>query len=124
MIANTGDDDAGHVGDRLRQRGYELELCYRDTDEAPIELDGVDVIVLLGSDWSVYWDKVANHVERESDAIRRAAASDLPVLGICYGGQLMSHALGGSVERAEVTEIGWFDVDIGRPSAGAPWPLV
>ena len=122
VIANTGDDDAGHVGDRLRQRGYDLELCYRDTGDSPIDLAGVDVVVLLGSDWSVYWDKVANHVERESDAIRRAAASDLPVLGICYGGQLMSHALGGSVERAEITEIGWFDVASDDPALAPPGP--
>jgi GMP synthase-like glutamine amidotransferase len=120
VIANTGDDDAGHVGDRFRQRGYALELCYRDIGDAPIDLDGVDVVVLLGSDWSVYWDKVANHVDRESEAIRRAAASDLPVLGICYGGQLMSHALGGSVERAEITEIGWFDVTSADPTLAPP----
>jgi GMP synthase-like glutamine amidotransferase len=123
VIANTGDDDAGYVGDRFRQHGYELELCYRDSGDGPIGLDDVDVIILLGSDWSVYWDKVANHVERESDAVRRAAASDLPVLGICYGGQVMSHALGGSVERADITEIGWFDVasDDAALTPPGPW---
>ena len=109
MVANSGDDDAGHVGERLRQRGFELAVFHRD-GEGDIDLDGVDLVVLLGSDWSVYWEKVSNHVHRESDAVRRAADADLPLLGICYGGQLMSHALGGSVEPALRTEIGWFDV--------------
>lgn len=109
MIANAGDDDAGHVGDRLRQRGFDLVTFHREGD-GTIDLDGVDLVVLLGSDWSVYWDRVSNHVERESDAVRRAAEADVPVLGICYGGQLMSHALGGSVEAALRTEIGWFEV--------------
>jgi GMP synthase-like glutamine amidotransferase len=109
VIANAGDDDAGHVGERLRQRGYELEIFHRE-GEGTIDLDGVDLVVMLGSDWSVYWEKVSNHVERESDAVRRAAEADVPVLGICYGGQLMSHALGGTVERAHRTEIGWYDV--------------
>lgn len=109
MVANAGDDDAGHVGERLRQRGFDLETFHRE-GEGTIDLDGVDLVVLLGSDWSVYWDRVSNHVERESDAVRRAADADLPLLGICYGGQLMSHALGGSVEPALRTEIGWFEV--------------
>ena len=109
MIANRGDDDSGHVGARLAQRGFEIEIFHRD-GEGELTLEGADLVVLLGSDWSVYWQQVANHVDRESAAVRAAAASDLPVLGICYGGQLMSHALGGSVERANRTEIGWFDV--------------
>ena len=56
VLANTGDDDPGYVGERLRERGFDLELCYRD-DDSPIDLDDIDVVVLLGSDWSVYWDK-------------------------------------------------------------------
>jgi GMP synthase-like glutamine amidotransferase len=121
VIANRGDDDAGHVGERLRQRGFVIEVFHRDGD-GEIALEGFDLLVMLGSDWSVYWERVANHVERESDAVRRAAASDLPVLGICYGGQLMSHALGGSVERAPVVEIGWFDVESDDPDLAPPGP--
>ena len=30
MVANSGDDDAGHVGERLRQRGFELAVFHRD----------------------------------------------------------------------------------------------
>jgi GMP synthase-like glutamine amidotransferase len=110
MVANRGDDDAGYVGERLEQRGFALEVFHRDA-EGPLEIAGHDIVVLLGSDWSVYWDQVNKQVERESAAVRQAAEADVPVLGICYGGQLMSHALGGAVEKADVSEIGWFDVD-------------
>lgn len=121
VIANRGDDDAGHVGARLTQRGFELEIFHREGD-GEVALYDVDLLVMLGSDWSVYWEQVANHVERESEAIRAAAANDLPVLGICYGGQLMSHALGGSTERAERTEIGWFDIDSDDHGLAPPGP--
>lgn len=121
VIANSGDDDAGHVGDRLRQRGFELAVFHRD-GSGDIDLDGVDLVVLLGSDWSVYWERVSNHVDRESDAVRRAADADLPLLGICYGGQLMSHALGGSVEPALRTEIGWFEVHSQDAELAPPGP--
>jgi GMP synthase-like glutamine amidotransferase len=110
VVANSGDDDAGYVGERLRQRGFELETVYRDKDE-PLSHEGADLVVLLGSEWSVYWERMAQPVEREAALIRSARDADVPLLGICYGGQIMSHALGGSVERSDVVEIGWFDVD-------------
>lgn len=122
VIANRGDDDSGHVGERLQQRGFDLEIFHRD-GEGEIALGGFDLLVMLGSDWSVYWENVSNHVERESAAVRAAADADTPVLGICYGGQLMSQALGGSTERAERAEIGWFEIDSDDPELAptGPW---
>jgi GMP synthase-like glutamine amidotransferase len=112
VVANSGDDDAGYVGERLVQRGYELVVGYRDEPGAlPGNLDGFDVVVLLGSDWSTYWEHVRDEVERESALVREASVRDLPTLGICYGSQLMAQALGGSVQRAARTEIGWFTLD-------------
>lgn len=40
----------------------------------------------------------------------------IPVLGICYGSQLMSYVLGGSVQTAPVSEYGKTEVDIDRSS--------
>jgi GMP synthase-like glutamine amidotransferase len=42
--------------------------------------------------------------------IRGAVAADIPVLGHCLGGQLMSRALGGIVRANPVKEIGWGQV--------------
>jgi len=53
--------------------------------------------------------------------IRAAAVAAVPVLGHCLGGQLMSKALGGSVTRAAVKEIGWGAVDVLENSAAADW---
>ena len=39
--------------------------------------------------------------------IRDAVSKNIPVIGHCLGGQLMSKALGGSVTRNPVKEIGW-----------------
>ncbi len=48
--------------------------------------------------------------------IRSGVAADVPVLGHCLGGQLMSAALGGAVSRNPVKEIGWGEVVV----AGVP----
>ena len=47
--------------------------------------------------------------------IRAAVAADVPVIGHCLGGQLLSRALGGTVSRNPVKEIGWGAV---RPEQG------
>lgn len=122
VIANKGDDDSGYVGERLQQQGYELVIGHRDQDDLPASLDGVDLVVMLGSDWSVYWDHVRDDVERESALIKGAVDDDVPVLAICYGAQLLSHALGGSVERAHSVEIGWFDVATSDEALVPPGP--
>lgn len=41
--------------------------------------------------------------------IRDAVRADIPVLGHCLGGQLLSHALGGEITPSPNKEIGWGD---------------
>ncbi len=41
----------------------------------------------------------------------------IPILGICYGSQLMAHMLGGSVKTAPVSEYGKTEVDVDKSSA-------
>ncbi|MFZ0324693.1 MAG: gamma-glutamyl-gamma-aminobutyrate hydrolase family protein [Actinomycetes bacterium] len=123
VIANTGDDDAGYVGERLRGRDVELVIGYRDSPGGlPSTLDGFDLVVMLGSDWSTYWEHLADEVERESALVREAGVRDLPVLGICYGAQLLAHALGGAVHPAQRTEIGWFTLDTEDENLAPPGP--
>lgn len=45
------------------------------------------------------------------DLIRQSVAHDIPVIGHCLGGQLMSKALGGAVSRNPVKELGWGTVE-------------
>ncbi|MCC7182982.1 MAG: type 1 glutamine amidotransferase [Rhodocyclaceae bacterium] len=55
------------------------------------------------------------------DLIRSAVAADKPVLGHCLGGQLMARALGGSVSRNPVKEIGWGEVMVEPGPAADDW---
>jgi GMP synthase-like glutamine amidotransferase len=53
--------------------------------------------------------------------IRDAVARDIPVLGHCLGGQLMSRALGGSVRKNAVKEIGWGEVSVSGNTEARAW---
>jgi GMP synthase-like glutamine amidotransferase len=53
--------------------------------------------------------------------IRQAVGKNIPVIGHCLGGQLMSKALGGRVTRNPVKEIGWCQVDAEDAPVAATW---
>lgn len=60
--------------------------------------DQYDGIVLSGSTASVYDDEHASWVEPQSRLVRRCIDDEVPLLGICFGHQLVHAALGGTVE--------------------------
>ena len=53
--------------------------------------------------------------------VRDAVDARVPLIGHCLGGQVMSRALGGTVTRAPITEIGWLDVETTSDPAAADW---
>lgn len=71
-----------------------------------------DVIVPLGSRWSVYDDALRRGwVGAEMTMVRDATAAGVGVLGVCFGGQLVAQALGGTVGRSPQPELGWHLID-------------
>lgn len=123
LLCNYYDADPGFVGERFRQHGYSFTECHRERRATWPSLDGHDLVLSLGSDWSVYWPHVESEVAAEAALIRSAHDQGIPVFGICYGNQIMSHALGGTVERAREPEIGWYEIvsDIPEVIAPGPW---
>lgn len=123
LIANSNDADAGFVGDRFRSHGFAFDECHREHPAEWPQLDGRDLVLLLGSEWSVYWPEVAHNVAAESAVIHEAVRRGVPVFGICFGNQVLAHALGGSVQRASEPEVGWMTVasDIPDTIAAGPW---
>jgi GMP synthase-like glutamine amidotransferase len=55
------------------------------------------------------------------DLIVKAVRADIPVLGHCLGGQLISKALGGAVCKSPVKEIGWGKVKVAGGTAASRW---
>ena len=79
LIANAVDADAGFVGERFRHHGYSFDECIRERPEEWPALDGHDLVLLLGSEWSVYWPEVAEYVAAETALIREAQCSGVAV---------------------------------------------
>jgi GMP synthase-like glutamine amidotransferase len=122
VVGNESEPDVGQVGRRLSDRGVSLAPWAREHPEEWDELDELDLLVLLGSDWSVYWDHVDAAVAAEQELVRQAHAFGVPVLAICFGAQVVASALGGSVARCPNPEIGWCAIESDQPRiASGPW---
>jgi len=120
FIAHEADVAPGYIGDAAVARGFTVERFDVWTADPPDPQD-YDLIVPLGSAESAYDDRVA-WLAGELDLIRRAAASRVPLFGICFGAQVVARALGGEVRPAARPEVGWFSVDTAAENVIAPGP--
>jgi GMP synthase (glutamine-hydrolysing) len=101
--------DASHGAAHTR-RNFRREL---DADLVEFEVtDGdlpsgfdFDAVVITGSRASVYWDR--EWIPPLLDYVAAADNRGLPILGVCYGHQVLAAALGGQVEPMGEYEIGY-----------------
>ena len=79
-------------------------------------------IVSLGHDLGAA-DLHVPAVAAEHDLLERAVAREVPVLGLCFGGQVLAAVLGGHVGPAPVPELGWHEIETDDPSVvpAGPW---
>ena len=97
----------GYLGDFLDNQDIPWELVCIDANRpVPSNVDEVSGLVFMGAAVSVN-DRLS-WIEAEMDLIRQAYKAGVPMMGICFGGQLISKALGGEVTRGEGMEIGWY----------------
>lgn len=81
------------AGMGLRPAQCQVVSVHRGQSLPP--LHGIGAIVITGSAAMV--TDHSDWIERSADWLREAVALDIPVLGICFGHQLLAYALGGDV---------------------------
>lgn len=116
-VLDFGSQTAQLIVRRVRELGVYSELLPHDAPESQVRALNPLGVILSGGPSSVYEAGAPPMPTWLID-------SDLPVLGICYGMQLISHALGGVVRSPEDREFGPADVTIIREHplfAGTPF---
>lgn len=112
----------GHVTEWLGGHGAEMDVFRIDLDEPKIDPEDYDLIVSLGSEFAAY-DDSHRFVTIEAELMRRAIDARVPILGLCFGGQMLARVLGGEVYRGSESEIGWLPVRTRDPDLvpEGPW---
>ncbi|MBQ9376539.1 MAG: glutamine-hydrolyzing GMP synthase [Schwartzia sp.] len=98
------------IARRVREEQVYCEVHPYTMPLAEIKAKAPKGIILTGGPRSVYGEDALSY-DKELFSL------GVPVLGICYGSQLMAHALGGRVEAAPVSEYGRTEVEVTRPGS-------
>jgi GMP synthase (glutamine-hydrolysing) len=96
------------IARRIRECQVYSKIYHYSTPAKQLREEGVIGIILSGGPQSVYAKK-APHPDPAIFAL------GVPILGICYGVQLMGHHLGGKVEHSAAREYGHGHLTIKRP---------
>ncbi len=97
IVLDFGSQYAHLIAKRFRALGYYSEIALPSASLS--EIEGAKGIVLSGGPASVYDENIPAFNESILD-------SDIPILGLCYGHQLMAQHYGGKVEKGETGEFG------------------
>jgi GMP synthase-like glutamine amidotransferase len=106
----------------LAEQSAQIDILRIDEDERMVDPRSYDLIVSLGSEFAAFDDKIA-WVPREAIVFEDALENDVPILGLCFGGQMLARALGAKGYRSDRSEIGWLPVRTKDPDlvGEGPW---
>ncbi|HEX9482330.1 MAG TPA: glutamine-hydrolyzing GMP synthase [Solirubrobacteraceae bacterium] len=108
VVLDYGGQYSQLIARRVRDCGVFSELLPHHTPVEEIAARKPRGIILSGGPASVYAPGAPTLDERVLEL-------GVPVMGICYGMQLLVHALGGRVEEAEVGEFGRSELQVAEP---------
>jgi GMP synthase-like glutamine amidotransferase len=111
----------GLLGEWLEARGIPYEVSRSWLDGPLPDPAGYAFVVSLGHT-SGPGDTHDPAVVAELELLRTAIDGDVPVLGLCFGGEALAAVLGARVERSPSPELGWREIQTDDPEAIPPGP--
>jgi GMP synthase-like glutamine amidotransferase len=120
IVTTTPTEGPGYFASFLERKAVPSAPFAIDRNDAvPKDPRRFSGLVFMGGPMSVNDERP--WIGKVLELIRAAARSDVPTLGHCLGGQLISKALGGVVTRNRVPEIGWGDVRVEDNGVARQW---
>jgi GMP synthase (glutamine-hydrolysing) len=112
-IVHQRDAGPGVFAEAIRDAGAELdEWTLAERPQPPADPLGYDAVLTLGGAMNVDEEERHGWLVEERALLRELLARELPLLGLCLGGQMVAAAAGASPRRAAAPEIGWHRVEL------------
>jgi len=101
----------GNIATWIEEKNHELTktLLYEEGHSFPDPGD-FDLLLIMGGTMSVYQEEEYPWLKPEKDFVRKTIEAGKPILGSCFGAQMLAEVLGGEVTRNRFKEIGWHRV--------------
>jgi GMP synthase-like glutamine amidotransferase len=120
IFRSAPSEGPGYFATYLERRSIPFGIVALDEGEAvPRDARAFSGLVFMGGPMSV--NDELPWIIPALELIRDAVRKDVPVLGHCLGGQLMSKAFGGRVTASPVKEIGWGEVRVADNAVAREW---
>lgn len=81
------------------------KVNYLDKPLSQKDLDSITALIFMGGPYSV--NEKHSWIKNELSLISYAIQKDIPMMGVCFGAQMISKALGAEVKPAAKMEAGW-----------------
>jgi GMP synthase (glutamine-hydrolysing) len=120
-IVHQTDAAAGVFAESVAERGHELdEWVISAAPEPPSPVEDYGAVLVFGGAMHVDQEDRHGWLRDERVLLQRLVADDVPVMGVCLGGQLLAKALHGHVRRMPSPEIGWPLVELTQEAPDDP----
>jgi GMP synthase (glutamine-hydrolysing) len=113
LAIQNDETDAPHlVGQWLEELGFEIQVLRAYAgDSVPTSVPShIAALLPLGGHMNATEDHLHPWLAPERELLKDAINRDIPIFAICLGTQLLAVAGGGRVERAEVGEVGIYEI--------------
>jgi GMP synthase (glutamine-hydrolysing) len=119
-LIHQDDAPTGTFADAVRGRGAELTEWNLAKGTPPEPPESYDAVFVFGGGMHVDQDDKHPWLRDEDELIKGLLAEQVPLFGVCLGGQLIAKAAGGRVGPAASEEVGWHEVELTPEAADDP----
>jgi GMP synthase (glutamine-hydrolysing) len=121
VIQHNDDDNLNDLAAPFLEAGLEIVQWHAEKTPAPVEsLDGFSGLVSLGAFAGVEDEAQTTWMPFERKLIESALEIEMPVLGLCFGSQLLASVAGAEVGKSGSPEVGWYEVEMAPEAAADP----
>ena len=121
VIQHNDDDNLNDLAAPFLEAGLEIVLWHAEKTPAPVSsLDGFSGLVSLGAFAGVEDEAWTAWMPVERRLIEEALELEMPVLGLCFGSQLLASVAGAEVGKSGRPEVGWYSVEMTEEAATDP----
>jgi GMP synthase-like glutamine amidotransferase len=120
IFRTTATEGPAYFATYLERRSIPWQIVALDQGEpVPRNIRSFSGVAVMGGPMSANDD--LHWIAPLLEFLRNAVRQDVPMIGHCLGGQLMSRALGGAVKANPVREIGWGEVRVADNGVAREW---